>query len=138
MTVGLVLLAAAGQGRADIPPPEPPTIWARNQAPDKLHVIMAGLCISAAIVAGGLLLAWQLGVKSRAGKTALTIFGIVLLVAAALTVALPLRIQWENAQWKEWERRDSARWSRPREFFGGPEQREPQPPKSVETAGSAP
>ncbi len=34
------------------------------------------------------------------------------LLAALVTIALPLRIQWENEQWQDWERRDAGRRSR--------------------------
>jgi hypothetical protein len=114
----LILMVFAGMALvaspvfADIAPPEPSTIWGRNQAPDKMHVMMAGIFLSAAIVAGGLLVAWQVGARSRVGKTALVVFAAMFVVAAVASVAVPLRIQWENEQWQDWERRDAGRRAR--------------------------
>jgi hypothetical protein len=128
--VALAFVSSAAH--ADVAPPEPPTFWGKNQAPDKIHVLIAGICISAAIVAGGLLVAWQVGFKSRTGKIGLTVFGVMLVAAALVTVALPLRIHWENQQWQEWDRRDASR--RNRQPLDWPKEPEPEPPKRIKTS----
>src|SRR5436190_4682318 len=96
LAVCITMVATAMSARADIPPPQPTTLWGKNQAPDKMHILAAGIFISAAVIAAGLIVAWQVGLKSRRGKTGLAVFMALLVGAVLLTVALPLRIQWEN------------------------------------------
>jgi hypothetical protein len=116
-SLALLVLAAgatvfSANARADIPPPKPATFWAEHQAPSKLHVIIAGASLSAAIVAVGLLVARRPGLKPAARKTTQIALGIALLTIVIPTAAVPLWIAWEDRQWYRWHQDNDARLRR--------------------------
>src|SRR5262245_34977463 len=79
----LVGLSAAS-ARADIPVPDPPTVWSRGQAPNGNTIVAAGAAISAVIVAAGLLVA-RFPVRTTTGRVIVAgvAGGSLLLVLAA-------------------------------------------------------
>ncbi len=67
----LALLCIGGsQVKADMGPPLPRTAWKRGQSPSESSVVIAGIAMSAAIVAGGLLFARLSFSKSRVAAIA--------------------------------------------------------------------
>jgi hypothetical protein len=108
--LGLLTLAAAA--RADIPVPEPQTVWARNAQPSGQSIAYAGVCLSAAIVAAGLIVARWPARGSRMGLIATGIVSAVaVLVVAAGAAAAIQQANRDRGAWKQWETDESNRRS---------------------------
>lgn len=118
------LFAAASGARADIPVPEPVTVFGKDQSPSSYTIAIAGTCLSLAIVACGLLMVRRskLVIPIAAGALALV---IVSTVAAAL-VAKRDRTAWD--QWKQQETLRQQNWRPPPQFD------QPEPQSTAESA----
>jgi hypothetical protein len=113
-----LLAPLAGSARADVAPPEPSTTWRRNQEPSTRSVMVAGVSLSAAAIAVGLLLSrlpplrtWTLAVVGVAAVGALAI--------AVTTVMVYRQAEKDRAAWRAYdvERTNRRRnWQPPPEF----------------------
>ena len=123
LVLGLLNLTAAA--RADIPVPEPQTVWARNAQPSSQSIAYAGLCLSAAIIAAGVIVARWPARGSRTGLIATGVISAVgVLVVAGGAVAAIQQANRDRVAWKQWEIDENNR----RASWRGPPTDFPEPP----------
>lgn len=136
LLVVLGVLHAAGAAWADIPVPDPQTVWARNAQPSSQSIAYAGVLLSAAVITAGLIVARWPARGSRVGLVAtgvLTVVGVLAIAVGAL--AAVQQAERDRAAWNQWEIDENTRRSN---WRGPPRPDEPPPPSLNPDPTSAP
>jgi hypothetical protein len=97
---------------ADIPVPDPPSVWSRGREPSSNTLVATGAALSAVIVAAGLAIGrWP--VKSVVGRIVVAVVAVIALGGVwGIAAGAISQAERDRAMWKQWETDEANRQSR--------------------------
>jgi len=117
---------------ADVLPPKPSTLWGQKEIPSTQSIALAGVCLSAAVIAVGLL-ASRLGpLQSAGGRAGLAIFSLMAVAAIGATAfGFYRQAEHDREQWQQYDHAvKNRRWTPPPRWDGPPPESVPPPASS--------
>ena len=100
---------ACPEARADIPVPQPTTFWAEKEIPSGNSIALAGACLSAAVIAAGLIAARLRPLRSGLAKASVaSIAGLLVIAISAAAYGFYQQAQRDQQAWEKYQLDEAA------------------------------